>query len=86
MINPNDPPYYAADTLVSMPVAPKYKPIIPMYGFAMTAFGIVHDITPEEADELAVPRYSPRRMDLPEVRGDAKLDAPRGYSIWQDRG
>lgn len=84
MINPKDPPYYAADTLISMPVAPRDRPIIPMYGFAMTKYGIVHDITPSEAEELAVPRYAPLKRNLPEIRGDAKLD--KRFSLWRDRG
>lgn len=49
---------------------------VPMYGFAMSQFRLVHDLTEPEYEALAVPVYAPMDGMLPVIPDDAGIDAP----------
>lgn len=53
---------WASDTRPSMPVAPSDSRLVQMGGFAFTAMGIAHDLSEDEAEELAVPPFAPPMM------------------------
>jgi hypothetical protein len=46
-----------------------------MYGFGMTQYRLVHDLTSAEYEDLAVPVYAPDSPQGSEVAGDAGIDA-----------
>jgi hypothetical protein len=69
-------PVWGADCPISMPVpAPSTEPkVVGMFGFAMTQFRMVHDITSAEYESLRVPVYSPV-SPAAQVADDAAIDA-----------
>lgn len=73
---PNSRPVWSADCRVSMPEPTGDTEIVPMYGFAMAQYRLVHSITSTEYEELRVPVYSPRDPTLTEVSGTASTEAP----------
>ncbi len=75
LINQRQGPGYGADVPVSMPVAPKNRPLIPMYGFAYNQFGICHDLSHADIEAMVRARYAPYDPTSPHNRrGDADLD------------
>lgn len=71
---PDSRPVWSADCPVSMPEPTGDTSIVLMYGFAMSQYRLVHDITSTEYAELRVPIYAPRDPGLPVVRGDEGAD------------
>jgi hypothetical protein len=64
-----------------MPVPSGEDVQVPMFGFAMTQFRLVHDITANEYEELGVPVYAPSTGSVTVVADDARIDnaaPPRG--------
>lgn len=55
----NQPPVWSSDARISMPEPPDEDIIIPMYGFGMTHFRLVHDLTRTEYEHLYRPSYAP---------------------------
>jgi hypothetical protein len=70
-----DRPAWGADVPISMPVPAGEDVIVPMYGFGMTQYRLVHDLTSSEYEDLAVPVYAPDSPQGSEVAGDAGIDA-----------
>lgn len=58
----NQPPLWSSDVPISAPIPPQKAVLVPMFGFGMTQWGLVHDLTETEYDYLRTPSYSP---DLP---------------------
>jgi hypothetical protein len=69
---------WGADTRISMPVPTGDVIQVPMFGFGMSQYRLVHDITLAEAQEMATPTYAPPASPggMVVVRGDADLDSP----------
>jgi hypothetical protein len=67
---PDQRPIWSADCRVSMPEPTGDTEIVPMYGFAMSQYRLVHSISSVEYEELRVPIYSPFDPSLPEDHGD----------------
>jgi hypothetical protein len=57
-----------------MPLPVDEERLVGMYGFAMTQYRLVHDITRVEYEALAVPVYAPEDPAVV-IRGDAAIDA-----------
>jgi hypothetical protein len=57
-----------------MPVPSGDPVIVPMYGFSMTQYRLVHDLTAAEYEELAVPVFAPPDPSVPVIADDAELD------------
>jgi hypothetical protein len=68
-------PVWGADVPISMPVASGDPALVPMFGFAMSQYRLVHDITQTEMEALSVPIYAPERPAAQSVADDAELDA-----------
>lgn len=66
---------WGADVPVSMPLPAAEQVMVTMYGFAMTQYRLVHDLTAAEYEALAVPVYGPVRATPDIVADDAALDA-----------
>lgn len=66
-------PVWGADCPVSMPLPAEEQPLVGMYGFAMTQYRLVHDLTSAEYEALAVPVYAPAEP-ANVIRGDAAID------------
>ena len=66
---------WGADVPVSMPLPAAEAALVPMYGFAMTPFRLVHDLTVAEYESLAVPVYGPVQAAGDVVADDAAIDA-----------
>jgi hypothetical protein len=66
---------WGADVPVSMPLPAPEQPMVPMYGFAMTQYRLVHDITAVEYEALSVPVYAPVQATGDVVADDAAIDA-----------
>lgn len=65
-----DMPIWSSDAPISMPV-PSDDPVrIQMYGFGMTQYGIVHDLTGSEYEQLRSPTYAPELPPLDSVYDD----------------
>jgi hypothetical protein len=79
MTAPNSRPVWGADVAVSMPLPPPpgEPVVVDMYGFGMTQFRLVHNLTQREYAQLAVPVYQPRDPAAPLAQDDAAIDAPR---------
>lgn len=73
-----DRPVWGADVPISMPLPPGEPVMVPMYGFGMTQFRLVHDISAAEYEALAVPVYAPDGPTGRVVAGDAAIDAGTG--------
>lgn len=52
-------PVWGADCPVSMPVPASEPKIVNMYGFSMTQYRLVHNISQVEYESLAVPVFAP---------------------------
>jgi hypothetical protein len=54
-------PVWGADCPISMPLPPPAAEtkIVNMYGFSMTQYRLVHNISGPEYEQLAVPVYAP---------------------------
>ena len=70
-----DRPAWGADVPISMPVPANEAVMVPMFGFAMTQYRLVHDMTSAEYEALSVPVYAPDAPTGQVVAGDAALDA-----------
>lgn len=70
-----DRPVWGADVPISMPQPADEPEMVPMFGFAMTQYRLVHSITTAEYAELSVPVYAPENPTGQVERGDAALDA-----------
>jgi len=70
-----DRPVWGADVPISMPLPAAEQRLVPMFGFAMTQYRLVHDLSAADYEALAVSVYAPDQPTTDEVRGDAALDA-----------
>ena len=70
-----DRPVWGADVPISMPRPVTEPTIVPMFGFGMTQFRLVHDLSSAEYEALAVPVYAPEHGPAQTVYDDAGLDA-----------
>lgn len=52
-------PMWSSDVPISVPGTPQESVVVPMYGFGMTQWGLVHDITDAERETLRTPSYAP---------------------------
>lgn len=73
-------PAWGADVPISMPVPAEEDVIVPMFGFGMTQYRLVPDMTSAEYEDLAVPVYAPDAPQGAEVKGDAGIDATGKFS------
>lgn len=71
----NSRPVWGADCPISMPLPSGEDVLVPMFGFAMTQFRLVHDITESEYEDLGTPVYAPVTGTGTTVADDALLDA-----------
>jgi hypothetical protein len=74
-------PVWGADCPISMPVpAPAgEEKLIGMYGFSMTQYRLVHDITAVEYENLAVPIFAPTTgFTVVDSAGIDRAGPPRG--------
>lgn len=69
-----DRPAWGADVPISMPLPPGEPVMVPMFGFGMTQFRLVHDLNAAEYEALAVPVYAPQQPGRDVVAGDAAID------------
>lgn len=69
-----DRPSYSSDVPISMPIPPKDNVLVPMYGFGFTQYGLFHDITQGEYEELRTPTNRPEDPSMPTVRGDEGVE------------
>lgn len=69
-----DRPVWAADVPISLPIAPAESVLVPMYGFGMTEFRLVHDISAAEREMLSRPTYAPDDPGMPTVRDDTGVE------------
>lgn len=67
-------PAWGADCPISMPLPSGDPVLVPMFGFAMTQYRLVHDLTAAEYEELAVPVFAPQDPSALVVADDAELD------------
>jgi hypothetical protein len=71
-----DRPAWGADVPISMPVPAAEPRMVPMHGFSMTQYRLVHDLTQAEYEALSVPVYAPvQQQGGGAVADDAALDA-----------
>jgi hypothetical protein len=68
-------PVWGADVPISMPIPSGDPVLVPMFGFSMTQYRLVHDITQAEYEQLSVPVYAPERPPSQSVADDAEMDA-----------
>jgi len=52
-------PVWSSDVPISMPQPPDGDVLVPMFGFGMTQYGLVHDLTQGEYESLRTPSYTP---------------------------
>jgi hypothetical protein len=71
----NTPPAWGADVPVSMPLPAAEPVMVPMYGFGMTQYRLVHALSQADYETLAVPVYAPANPTGDVVPGDAGIDA-----------
>lgn len=55
----NQPPVWSSDTRISVPEPPEENVLVSMYGFGMTQFRLVHDLTATEYEYMYRPSYAP---------------------------
>ncbi len=69
-------PVWGADVPISMPLPPADGEdiLVPMYGFGMTQYRLVHDLTQTEYQALQVPVFAPQDPAMPVIRDDAAID------------
>jgi hypothetical protein len=70
-----DRPVWGSDVPISMPLPSGEAEMVPMFGFAMTQYRLVHSITQAEYEELSLPVYAPENPTGQVVRGDAAIDS-----------
>lgn len=70
-------PVWGADVPISMPLPAPEPVMVPMFGFGMTQYRLVHQLTQVDYEALAVPVYAPASPTGDVIRGDAALDAGR---------
>jgi hypothetical protein len=70
-----DRPVWGSDVPISMPVAAPEAVMVPMMGFGMTQYRLVHDVTATELETLGVPVYAPEAAPADSVADDSDLDA-----------
>jgi hypothetical protein len=70
-----DRPAWASDVPISMPLPAGEDVMVPMFGFGMTQYRLVHDLSRAEYEALAVPVYSPPQASGSVSRDDAGIDA-----------
>ncbi|MCW2930039.1 MAG: hypothetical protein JWM19_1001 [Actinomycetia bacterium] len=75
-----DRPAWGADVPISMPVPAAEAVMVPMYGFGMTQYRLVPDMTAAEYESLSVPVFAPEAPAGDVVAGDAALDARSGHA------
>ena len=77
MTTPNARPVWGADVPVSMPLPPPAnEPVmVSMYGFGVTQYRLVHNLTTREYQDLSVPVYQPEDPSAPVSYDDAAIDA-----------
>lgn len=56
-----DRPAWGADVPISMPVPTGDSVMVEMYGFGMSQYRLVHDLSAAEYEALSVPVYAPVR-------------------------
>ena len=54
-------PSWGSDVPISMPQPPPNAVEVPMHGFGMSRFGLVHDLTEVEFEALRVPSFAPEQ-------------------------
>jgi hypothetical protein len=75
-----DRPAWGADVPVSMPLPASEAVMVPMYGFGMTQYRLVHDLSQAEYESLSVPVYAPEDPQGTVIAGDAGIDATGKFS------
>lgn len=70
-----DRPAWASDVPISMPLPADEAQLVPMFGFAMTQYRLVHALSMNEYETLSVPVYAPEQPPQNAVADDADLDA-----------
>ena len=81
MTTPTQRPVWGADVPVSMPQPAPEPIVVPMFGFGMTQYRLVHNLTQREYEALSVPVFQPRDPSQTAVNDSAAIDAagvPRG--------
>jgi hypothetical protein len=74
-----DRPAWGADVPISMPVPAAEPSMVAMFGFSMTQYRLVHDISSAEYEALSVPVYAPvQQQGGGVVADDAAIDARSG--------
>jgi hypothetical protein len=71
----NVPPAWGADVPISMPLPAPEPVMVEMYGFGMTQFRLVHNLSQADYETLAVPVYAPANPTGDVVPGDTGIDA-----------
>lgn len=57
----DQPPLWSSDVRISTPTPPADEVLVPMFGFGMTQYGLMHDLTDGEYEYLRTPSYSPNQ-------------------------
>lgn len=70
-----DRPAWGADVPVSMPLPADEPAMVGMFGFAMTQYRLVHDLSAADYEALSVPVYAPALPSGDTVPGDAAIDS-----------
>jgi hypothetical protein len=70
-----DRPAWGSDVPISMPVPAEEPVMVPMFGFGMTQYRLVHDLSGADYEALSVPVYATELPAGDVIAGDAALDA-----------
>jgi hypothetical protein len=76
----NTAPVWGSDVPISMPLPAAEPVMVQMYGFGMTQYRLVHDLSQADYEALAVPVYAPANPTGNVVPGDANIDATGKFS------
>lgn len=68
------PPVWSSDVPISVPQPPTDDVIVPMFGFGMTQYRLVHDLNEVEYEYLRTPTYVPDMPTAEVIRGDRDVD------------
>ncbi len=68
-------PAWGSDVPISMPMPADEAVLVPMFGFGMTQFRLVHDLSAAEYEALSVPVYAPSSGAGELIREDAAIDS-----------
>lgn len=71
----NTPPVWGSDVPISMPLPAAEPVMVPMYGFGMTQYRLVHQLSQVDYESLAVPVFAPASPTGKVIPGDAGIDA-----------